>query len=69
MRPSATDSQPDLHPIVLWRTSCLVEAGFSTQLADTLGRNRAFDLPALMTSWTAGCPTVLAARILVPLDQ
>jgi hypothetical protein len=59
MRPSATDSQPDLAPFVVCCTSWL---------ADMLGQNRAFDLHALMNLVDRGCPSVLAARILVPLD-
>ena len=60
---------PDLDPVVVWRTSRLREAGFSAQLADTLARDCAYDLHALLNLVDRGCPAALAARILAPLDE
>ena len=59
---------PSADPVVLWRTSRLREAGFSLQLADTLGRDCAYDLHAVLGLVDRGCPAELAARILAPLD-
>ena len=49
--------------------SRLREAGFSAQLADTLARDCAYDLHALLNLVDRGCPAALAARILAPLDE
>jgi len=59
---------PSADPVVLWRTSRLREAGFSPQLADTLARDCAYDLHAVLGLVDRGCPAELAARILAPLD-
>ena len=59
---------PSADPVVLWRTTRLREAGFSPQLADTLARDCAYDLHAVLRLVDRGCPAELAARILAPLD-
>lgn len=59
---------PGADPVVLWRSSRLRDAGFSPQLADTLARDCAYDLHAVLGLVDRGCPTELAARILAPLD-
>jgi len=59
---------PAADPVVLWRASRLRDAGFSPQLADTLARDCAYDLHAVLELVDRGCPADLAARILAPLD-
>jgi hypothetical protein len=54
---------------VRWRTSRLREAGFSAQLADTVARDCAYDLHALLKLVDRGCPAGLAVRILAPLEE
>jgi hypothetical protein len=58
--------EPD--PVVLWRIRRLREAGFTRQLADTVARDRAYDLHAVLELVDRGCPAELAARILAPID-
>jgi hypothetical protein len=60
---------PGTHPIVLWRTSRLEEAGFTAQLAEALARDSAYDLHALLELVDRGCLPELAARILAPPDR
>jgi hypothetical protein len=55
--------------IVSWRRRQLVDAGFSGRLASRLGRDRSYDLHALIELVERGCPPALAARILAPLDE
>jgi chorismate synthase len=55
-------------PVVVWRTTLLREAGFSFELADTVARERAYDLHALLELVDRGCPAEVAVRILAPLD-
>jgi hypothetical protein len=59
---------PGADPVVLWRASRLREAGFTSQLADTLARDCAYDLHAVLELVDRGCPADLAVRILAPLD-
>jgi hypothetical protein len=61
------DPEPD--PVVLWRTSRLRDAGFSRQLAETVARNCAYDLHAILELMDRGCPAKLAVRILAPIDD
>jgi len=51
-----------------WRTTLLREAGFSSELADTVARERTYDLHAMLELVDRGCPAELAVRILAPLD-
>ena len=55
--------------IVAWRRRQLVQAGFSSALADRLADDRAYDLHALIELVEHGCPPALAVRILAPLDD
>ena len=55
--------------IVAWRSRQLVQAGFSSALADRLADDRAYDLHALIELVERGCPPALAVRILAPLDE
>jgi hypothetical protein len=57
---------PDL---VAWRRGRLCSAGFAHDLADAIARNSAMDLHALLGLVDRGCPPLLAARILAPLDD
>jgi hypothetical protein len=59
---------PATHSVVLWRATRLRDAGFSPELADTLARDCAYDLHAVLEPVDRGCPADLAARILAPLD-
>jgi hypothetical protein len=59
---------PGTDSVVLWRASRLRDAGFTAQLADTLARDCAYDLHAVLELVDRGCPADLAARILAPLD-
>jgi hypothetical protein len=60
---------PDVEPVVAWRTTRLRDAGFDRQLADTVARNRAYDLHAILELMDRGCPAELAVRILAPADH
>ena len=51
------------------RTEFLRDAGFSSDLADTLGRDQRYELNALLQLGRLGCPPELAARILAPLEE
>jgi hypothetical protein len=52
-----------------WRESCLRTAGFESAAATAIARETAFDLHALLELVDRGCPPVLAARILAPLES
>ncbi|WP_448624897.1 hypothetical protein [Geodermatophilus sp. URMC 64] len=54
--------------IVAWRRGRLLEAGFGFDLADALAGEFRVDLHALLELVERGCPPVLAARILSPVD-
>jgi hypothetical protein len=51
-----------------WRTQRLLAAGFAPELAEQLAREDGVDIHALLELVDRGCPPVLAARILAPLD-
>ena len=55
-------------PVVGWRNRRLRRAGFSRQLADTVARDCAYDLHAVLELVDRGCPAELAARILAPIE-
>ena len=55
--------------IVAWRRRQLVQAGFSSALADRLADDRAYDLHALIELVERGCPPELAVRIQAPLED
>jgi hypothetical protein len=54
---------------VRWRERRLLNAGFSTALAELLARQQRVDLHELLGLVDRGCPPHLAARILAPLDD
>jgi hypothetical protein len=56
-------------PVVGWRNRRLRRAGFSRQLADTVARDCAYDLHAVLELVDRGCPAELAARILAPIED
>jgi hypothetical protein len=68
-RQPTLNPEPEPDPVVLWRIGRLRDAGFSPQLADTVGRNGAYDLHAILELMDRGCPAELAARILAPIDE
>ncbi len=51
-----------------WRMARLRDAGVDAVLAARLAVSRAIDLHALLELVERGCPPVLAARILSPLE-
>jgi hypothetical protein len=53
---------------VRWRAECLRSAGFTADLAERLSRAEGIDLHRLLELVDRGCPPVLAARILAPLE-
>jgi hypothetical protein len=59
-------TEPD--PVVGSRNRRLRRAGFSRQLADTVARDCAYDLAAVLELVDRGCPAELAARILAPIE-
>ena len=61
--------RPDRDSVVLWRIDRLEEAGFDLELADALARDCTYDLHALLSLVDRGCPPILAARILAPIDD
>jgi hypothetical protein len=67
MRQAAPRNDPE--PVASWRSSRLREAGFSPQLADTVARDSAYDLHAVLGLLDRGCSPELAARILAPIDD
>lgn len=54
-------------PVVDWRRSQLVLAGFDAAVATELAEDCGIDLHALLELTDRGCPPHLAARILAPL--
>ena len=54
--------------MLAWRRRRLLDAGFDLGLAGTLAAERRMDLHALLQLVERGCPPVLAARILSPVD-
>jgi hypothetical protein len=51
-----------------WRRRRLLVAGFDEPLATWLAGDGGVDLHELLTLLDLGCPPVLAARILAPID-
>jgi hypothetical protein len=52
-----------------WRRQQLLAAGFAPDLAAELASSGVIDLHALLHLVDQGCPPMLAARILAPLDR
>jgi hypothetical protein len=63
-RPANADAD-----LLAWRRSRLQRAGFPDALARELAADRRTDLHAVLDLIDRGCPPVLAARILAPLDR
>jgi hypothetical protein len=63
------DVSEDPDGLIGWRTDRLHNGGFSAPLADTLARDRRYDVHALLQLTDRGCPAELAARILAPLEH
>jgi hypothetical protein len=59
--------RPELQ-VLTWRRRRLLDAGFGPDLAEALAADRRMDLHELLQLVERGCPPVLAARILAPLD-
>jgi hypothetical protein len=55
--------------VVAWRRTRLRNAGFDARLSEQLSRECAVDLHALIELVERGCPPLLAARILAPLEH
>jgi len=55
--------------LVAWRRGRLERAGFPPRLARDLAADRRTDLHAVLDLVDRGCPPVLAARILAPLER
>ena len=61
--------EAETRDVVAWRARQLVGAGFAPGLAAELAASCSYDLHALIELVERGCPPVLAARILAPLDD
>jgi hypothetical protein len=66
MEPSLKRPQRSDEQYFAWRANCLRRAGFERDLAESLARDTAFDLHALLELVDRGCPPDLAARITAP---
>jgi hypothetical protein len=53
---------------VAWRVARLRAGGFERSLAERIARDGRYDLHALLELVDRGCPAMLAARIMAPLD-
>lgn len=58
----------DWATMVPWRRSRLRAVGFDGRLAGMIATDPRYDVPALLALVDRGCPPLLAARILAPLD-
>jgi hypothetical protein len=64
--------KPPVEPggnLVAWREQRLLRAGVEADLAAKLAPDCALDLHAMIELIERGCPPMLAARILAPLDH
>jgi len=52
-----------------WRRHRLLRAGLPAEMAETVARDRRFDLHALLGLIDRGCRPDLAVRILAPLED
>jgi hypothetical protein len=68
-RRTTPEAVTPVSPVVDWRRSRLVEAGFGAELAAELAQDCGIDMHALLELTDRGCPADLAARILAPLDD
>jgi hypothetical protein len=67
LRGRAGTSQHD--ELVNWRYDYLIWAGLDSGLAELVAGDQRWDLHALLELAERGCPPVLAARILAPIDD
>jgi hypothetical protein len=67
MTPTRSHPLPTAHGD--WRRRRLLVAGFDEELAARLAADAGVDLHELLTLCDLGCPPVLAARILAPMDD
>jgi hypothetical protein len=63
------DARAELGAVVGWRRGRLVAAGFGPDMAGLLAQDCRIDIHAILELIDRGCPPVLAARILAPLDD
>ena len=63
------DASGDRGCTVAGRIDRLRDAGFCAELADSLARDRRYDVHALLVLTDRGCTAELAARILSPLED
>ena len=63
------DTRAEIGAVVGWRRGRLVAAGFAPDLAARLAGDCRIDLHAVLELIDRGCPAVLAARILAPIDE
>jgi hypothetical protein len=66
---TSSDTRAEFGAVVEWRRGRLVAAGFAPDLATRLAGDCRIDLHAVLELIDRGCPTVLAARILAPIDE
>ena len=67
MKPSGTEPAEWRDALDDWRRRRLIAAGFEAQLAGRL-TDGGVDLHELLVLVDRGCPPLLAARILAPMD-
>lgn len=65
---SPYDLRADRAQWVQWRARRMERAGFPAEVAARLARQDQVDLHALLELIDRGCPPLLAARILAPLE-
>jgi hypothetical protein len=63
------ETRAEFGAVVGWRHGRLVAAGFALDLAARLAGDCRIDLHAVLELIDRGCPPVLAARILAPIDE
>jgi hypothetical protein len=63
------DMRSEFGAVVGWRRGRLLAAGLVPDLAARLARDCGIDLHSVLDLIDGGCPPVLAARILAPLDD
>jgi len=69
MGPTTKREPARSNDIAGWRQRLLLGAGFDPHLAAGLALDARVDLHALLQLVDRGCPPLLAARVLAPLDR
>jgi hypothetical protein len=69
MGPTTKREPARSHDVAGWRQGLLLGAGFDPYLAAGLALDARVDLHALLQLVDLGCPPLLAARVLAPLDR